>query len=184
MKKIILILSVLFLMTAGTTSRVITGRVVDSANKPIPGVSVVIKGTTTGTVTDANGAFTITVNEGSAALLFRCIGYSAEEVRIGASASILVMLTEDDSIAYEVVVSDLELLSTEAVAAPVFSKKARADNAAGLKVTGYATQNYPSVNCCPAPPAPPEFNTEGYTAIHENGFKSPFKSLFPLFRLM
>lgn len=57
-----------------------TGRVVDSSDQqPIPGVTILVKGTTTGTVTDIDGRFSLKTNEG-ATLLFSFIGYVAQEL--------------------------------------------------------------------------------------------------------
>ncbi|WP_256962524.1 TonB-dependent receptor [Sphingobacterium cellulitidis] len=62
----------------------ITGRVVSSSDgRALSGVSVRIKGMNTGTSTDANGAFSITVPAGGATLIFTFLGLEAQEVRVG-----------------------------------------------------------------------------------------------------
>lgn len=84
--------------------RTISGKVIDENNIPIPGVNVVIKGTTNGTATDANGQFVIVVNEGGATLSFSFIGYTSQEIKIGESDIVSVQLAPDTMTLGEVVV--------------------------------------------------------------------------------
>ena len=79
--------------------------VVSDESGPLPGVSVVIKGTTTGTETDFDGNYTIQTKEGSI-LSFSFIGMSQKEVTVGASSTINVVL-EGDNVLDEVVVTAL-----------------------------------------------------------------------------
>ena len=59
----------------------VSGIVTDDTSQPIPGVSVVIKGTTTGTSTDFDGNYTIKANNGDT-LVFSYVGYEAQEVTV------------------------------------------------------------------------------------------------------
>ncbi|HEX2394407.1 MAG TPA: von Willebrand factor type A domain-containing protein [Bacteroidales bacterium] len=183
MKKIMLIVAVIILMTSGTMQRVITGKVVDSDNNPLPGVNVVIKGTTNGTVTDGNGTFSISVTENDEILIFTYIGYVTEEVRIGSSSSLLVMMMEDIRSLEEVVVvrNGTQRKKEVASAAPEISTDAMQGKVAGITIRGMATNNYGSrhQNFKTAP----QFNTEGYTAVHENNFKSPLKEPLSTFSI-
>lgn len=61
----------------------ITGKVTDQAGSPIPGVSVVVKGTTTGMITDNGGNFSIVLPEGARTLSFSFIGMTPQDVEIG-----------------------------------------------------------------------------------------------------
>lgn len=82
----------------------ITGKVIASEDGVgIPGVSVVIKGTTNGTSTDFDGNFTMNVKS-TAVLIFSSLGFSSKEVAVGASNSMNVTLQEDVSALEEVVV--------------------------------------------------------------------------------
>src|SRR5690606_29508591 len=81
----------------------ITGTVVDQTGSPIPGVTVTIPGTTTGTATDENGKYSLTVPEGST-LLFSFIGFEPQRVEIGNRTTIDITLTEALSALEEVVV--------------------------------------------------------------------------------
>ena len=80
----------------------VTGNVSD-ASGPLPGASVVVKGTTSGTQTDFDGNYTIEA-ESDATLVFSYIGYSAQEVAVGNQSTINVTLVEDAEALEEVVV--------------------------------------------------------------------------------
>ena len=82
----------------------ITGTVVDAQGEPVPGASVIVKGTSTGTMTDANGKFTVSVRPG-AALEFSCIGYTT--VDQAAEANMVVTMKEDNEFLEESVVTAL-----------------------------------------------------------------------------
>lgn len=74
----------------------VTGRVTNSVdNQPIPGVTVVVKGTTVGVVTDSNGDYSITVPAGGDVLVFSFVGMAPQEVSIGNQSVINVTMRED-----------------------------------------------------------------------------------------
>lgn len=81
----------------------ITGTINDALG-PLPGASVVAKGTTTGAVADFDGNYSIDVPEGAATLVFSYVGYAAQEVAINGQSTINVVLTEDAQALSEVVV--------------------------------------------------------------------------------
>ena len=72
----------------------ITGTVTDKAGAPIPGVSVVITGTTQGTLTDVNGKYSIDIPEGSKSLTFSFIGMQTQEIIIGSLTQIDITMIE------------------------------------------------------------------------------------------
>ncbi|MGB5499552.1 MAG: TonB-dependent receptor [Maribacter sp.] len=82
----------------------VTGTVLDSDGTPLPGASVVEKGTTNGTQTDFDGNYTIDVADG-ATLLISYIGYSTQEVAVDGRSTINVTMEEDASQLDEVVVT-------------------------------------------------------------------------------
>lgn len=83
----------------------ITGNVTGADDgSALPGVSVIVKGTTVGTVTDFEGAYSIVVPEGSTTLVFSFVGMESQEVAIGSSTSIDVVLQTDAVKMDEVVV--------------------------------------------------------------------------------
>lgn len=81
------------------------GKVVDSRDQPIQGVSVVVKGSTTGTQTDINGAFAIKASPGDI-LVASFVGYQTREVSAGANG-LTISLDEDRKVMGEVVVTAL-----------------------------------------------------------------------------
>jgi TonB-linked SusC/RagA family outer membrane protein len=84
----------------------VSGKVVADDGQPLPGVSVLVKGTTTGTATDAGGAYTINA-EPNSTLVFSFIGYTTEEVQVGNRTTIDVTMTPDIKSLSEVVVTAL-----------------------------------------------------------------------------
>lgn len=81
----------------------VRGIITDKTGEPLIGVSVTVKGTGKGTVTDMNGKWALSVSEGSV-LNFSYIGYSAETVKVGKSNSYNISLSEDNQLLDEVVV--------------------------------------------------------------------------------
>lgn len=83
----------------------VSGRVTSSLDdSDIPGVNVIIKGTTTGTVTDVNGRYRIDVPSSESVLVFSSIGYEREEVAVGNKSVIDVALIPDITTLSEIVV--------------------------------------------------------------------------------
>jgi hypothetical protein len=86
--------------------RQVRGQVLSSDGEPLPGVAVVVKGTTTGVATDAQGNFTLELPGDKATLAFRFIGYETKERAVDANAGpITVDLQVDTRALSEVVVS-------------------------------------------------------------------------------
>lgn len=90
-------------MTAQPPVIKVTGTVTDKRD-PILGVTIVIKGTTFGVITDDKGAFSIDVPNTEAVLQVSCIGYTTQEVRVGNRTNIDIFMSEDTSILEELVV--------------------------------------------------------------------------------
>jgi TonB-linked SusC/RagA family outer membrane protein len=82
----------------------VSGKVVDEKGEPLPGVSIVIKGTQTGIVSDVSGRYTITLPTGNETLVFTFIGYTSKEVAVGGRTSIDVQLALENQALSEVVV--------------------------------------------------------------------------------
>jgi len=91
--------------TARNTADVpVSGRVAQANGDPLPGVTVLVKGTTNGTSTGGDGSFTLSAPEGST-LVFSYVGYTSKEVPLtGATTNLSVTLTEDSKALSEVVV--------------------------------------------------------------------------------
>jgi TonB-linked SusC/RagA family outer membrane protein len=86
--------------------RTVTGKVTGATDgMPLPGVNVVLKGTTSGTVTDADGKYSLRVAGSDAVLVFKFVGYLEKEVSVGALQVIDVALEDDVKQLEEVVVT-------------------------------------------------------------------------------
>ncbi len=95
MKKLFLLFCLLLSMTNlfSQPNTLVTGIVTDKAKQTMPGVSIVIKGTTKGTVTDSDGKYSIQV-PGDGTLVFSFLGYKPQEIAVNNRTTINVMLEE------------------------------------------------------------------------------------------
>ncbi len=83
----------------------VRGKVTDGEKgDPLPGVNVIVKGTTVGTTTDMNGEYVLNVDNSASALLYSFIGYATQELAIGSRSVIDVSLMPDFTSLGEVVV--------------------------------------------------------------------------------
>ena len=101
----------------------ISGKVVDDQNQALPGVSVVVKNTTTGSVTDTEGRYTVTTTSGATALVFSYIGFTTQEVPIGGKSTINITLGTDTKSLNEVIVVGYGTQRKETVTGSVVSVK-------------------------------------------------------------
>lgn len=84
--------------------REISGTVADEHGQPLAGVSVKVKGTSLGTVTNASGAFFIAAPSSESVLVFSYIGFTPHEVKVGGQSKLAIVLKEDLASLSEVVV--------------------------------------------------------------------------------
>lgn len=89
--------------------RTITGTVKDEEGTPLPGVNVMVKGTTNGSVTDADGNFSLNVTGTGGTMVFTFVGLTTKEVPMGNSTTFDVIMESDVTQLSEVVVSALGL---------------------------------------------------------------------------
>jgi Ca-activated chloride channel family protein len=189
----------MLLMGSGSSARVINGTVVDPNSNPLPGVTIVLKGTATGTLTDINGAFSINGPEANGILIFSYIGYKTQEVKIPSGSSIFIMMEEEiaalqdlvkidprDKVKHIPPVADNKT-ETRLSISDVACESILQGKVAGLQVSrssrkDYAAKAYENSAYSCYQPAP-DFNTEGYSAIHENGFKSPIREPLSTFSI-
>ncbi|WP_421826729.1 SusC/RagA family TonB-linked outer membrane protein [Larkinella sp.] len=82
----------------------VTGTVTDEAGTGLPGVNVVVKGSSSGTTTDAEGRFKISIPNERAVLVFSSVGYLKQEITVGSQTSLTIKLVPDDQTLSEVVV--------------------------------------------------------------------------------
>lgn len=99
----VFIMTIISLSVFAQTAKV-SGKVTDEKNQALVGVSVVIKGTTKGTVSDAEGNYAIEA-DGGQTLLFSFVGYTSKEVTINSKSTVNISLVEDAAALDEVVVT-------------------------------------------------------------------------------
>lgn len=94
---ITLVLAVFYLtsLNAQSQSLTVSGQV-KNGPEPLPGVSIIEKGTSSGTTADAEGKFTVTIASPNAVLVFSFIGYKTQEVPVNNQTRIEVQLEEDE----------------------------------------------------------------------------------------
>lgn len=120
------LLSLLFLigcMTIALSQRQISGQVKESEKgEPLPGVSVVLRGTTNGTITDLDGKYTLSIPEkGDLELIFSYIGFTSQTVAVGNQSTIDVTLVSDAKVLDQVVVIGYESVNRRDVLGSVSS---------------------------------------------------------------
>jgi len=149
----------------------VTGVVTDATDqKPIPGVSILIEGTTTGTITDGNGKYSIQCNPNDN-LVFSFVGYMREKVNVGGRNVINVILTPDVKRLEEVVVigyGDRKKLSLTSSCTQVSSVCGSVSMSLQGRVAGLNVANA---------------SDESYGKIQENGFKSVSKNPLSTFSI-
>jgi len=82
----------------------VSGTVVDATGEPVIGASVLVKGSSTGTITDINGNFTLQNVSQSATLVFSYVGYRTQNVAVNGKSQLNITLEEDKQLLDEVVV--------------------------------------------------------------------------------
>ncbi|MCU0452009.1 MAG: carboxypeptidase-like regulatory domain-containing protein, partial [Bernardetiaceae bacterium] len=90
--------------TAQAQNQRITGRTTDENGSPLPGVNVLIKGTTVGTTSDVDGRYSLSIAQPNATLVFSFIGFEPQEVAVGSQSVINVTMKVDVKSLEEVVV--------------------------------------------------------------------------------
>lgn len=107
--KRILLLSISFLFVLGTAwaQRTVSGKVTSDDGSGVPGVNVILKGTTTGSTTDLDGNYRVSIPEEGGTLVYTFIGLAAQEIVIGTRSVIDVTMMEDVETLSEVVVTGL-----------------------------------------------------------------------------
>ena len=90
-------------VSAFAQTKTVTGTVTDAANEPLIGASVLVQGTSTGTITDMDGKYSISVTPEDV-LVFSYVGMTTQSVKVGAQNVINVTLKEDSQVLAETVV--------------------------------------------------------------------------------
>lgn len=115
-----LIVTVLLLFSLACTATIahaqftLTGKVISSEDQsPVPGVNILIKGTSNGTITDVNGVYTINLETSNETLVFSFVGFASQEVSVNGRTQIDVTLVADAKQLSEVVVTALGIKREE-----------------------------------------------------------------------
>ena len=141
-------------------SHVVSGTVTSTADgSPLPGVNVLVKGTTQGTNTDLDGRYSIAVPDAHSVLVFSFIGLVTQEITVGNQPIIHVALEEEALLNEQVVIA----LGVEK--RRLFGGRSRKAQAEALTSPSYFAPYDADMAIV--------HQTEGYAAIHENGFKKP-----------
>ncbi|MCR5327012.1 MAG: TonB-dependent receptor [Bacteroidales bacterium] len=99
----ILAAAALMLLSLGLNAqnRTVQGKVVDADAQPVPGVGVILEGTTNGTITGNDGTYSLRIPNGDAVLVFSSLGYVTKTVNVPASQGTVNVTLEDDSMTLE-----------------------------------------------------------------------------------
>lgn len=145
------IVAVLLLMVVGTgtalaqqSGKTITGKVLDENNQPMPGVTIIVDGTTNGTMTGPDGTFTLGGVPSGATVIVSCIGYTNQVLPEGKSNYVVSLVPDSEMLEETVVVafgqqkkiSVTGAISTVASADLRKTTSTRLDNALAGRVTG------------------------------------------------
>lgn len=145
------IAAVLLLMVVGTgtalaqqSGKTITGKVLDENNQPMPGVTIIVDGTTNGTMTGPDGTFTLGGVPSGATVIVSCIGYTDQVLPEGKSNYVVSLVPDSEMLEETVVVafgqqkklSVTGAISTVASADLRKTTSTRLDNALAGRVTG------------------------------------------------
>ena len=162
MRKSLILMGILLLsMQLIAQQRTITGKVVDEKGNPIPGASIQIKGTKIGTTSQADGTYALKVPDNAKALIFSSVGLAEQEISIGSSTSIPVVLSTKGNTLTEVVVTSLGIArdkrslgyATQSIKADQLQDKGQVNlvsalqgKVAGVNITGASGSAGASVN--------------------------------------
>ena len=95
LKLFLLLFGVLIAFGASAQVRNVTGKVTSADGNPIPGATIMVKGTASGTTSDVNGRFAISVKNQGAVLIISFVGFEKSEVTIGAQKELFITLKEN-----------------------------------------------------------------------------------------
>lgn len=122
---VILLLMNMIYTLASAQTQLITGSVVDDKGEGIPGVSVMLKGTTSGVSSDVSGKFSISVPDGKGILVFHFIGYADQEIDVNGQTKLQVQMKSGSKSLEELVVVGYGTQKKTSVTAAVSSMKGK-----------------------------------------------------------
>lgn len=155
--------------------RTITGKVTSAHDgSPLPGVTVILKNTTTATTTDVSGNYSLRIPSSGGILVFSFIGMKSQEIKVGSSNTLDVTLESDTQVLSEVLQGRVAGVTANKI-------KSVKMNAPTQGVAGYFyDQSYG--NTQPVEQGP-NWNTEEYDAVHENIFHDALRNPLSTFSI-
>jgi len=160
----------------------ITGIVKDNNGEPMIGVTVMVKGTGTGAITDIDGKYSVSVPGNKSVLTFSFVGYTAKEVTVGNQRNINVILSEDSKMIDEVVVIGFQSQKKGNLTASVASVGAETLENRPVANIGQALQGMvPGLNISIEggdPNKVPSLNIRGATTFRQRGTSNDDKNKF------
>jgi TonB-linked SusC/RagA family outer membrane protein len=159
------------------TGKTIKGTVTDEKNEPLPGVSIVVAGTSVGVMTDAKGNYSLNVSGENAVLKFTSIGYTSKEVRVGTNSTINVNMLPDAKQLKDVVVIGYGTSSKKDVTGAITSVKAEDFNAGVLTTPAELLQGKVvglNITKSGDPNKPPATILRGPSTFREGAAQEPF----------
>jgi Ca-activated chloride channel family protein len=188
MRKVAIVLGII-LLSAGRFADVkelrVSGTVFDAEDgMPLPGVNIIEKKTSNGVVSDVDGKYEIVVKSASPVLVFSSVGFTTQEIKVNSRTVINVQMQLDMTSLQEVVVIGYAAQHKRAVSGSATKvsggrRENKAPSAAEMfymPVQEYEVQFDMDYSM-------PEFNTEGYTTIHENEFLTASKNPLSTFSI-
>lgn len=169
----ILSIAALLLATAiglQAQNRTVQGTVLDSSQQPLPGVGVVLEGTTNGTVTNADGTYSLRVPASDVVLVFSSLGYQAQTVNVPASQGVVNVTMEDDAMTLEetVVVGYGVQKKVNLTGAITAVESKQLENRSAHNLTTMLQGSVPGLNISTSsgnPGSTGSLNIRGYTSI-------------------
>lgn len=164
MKRYVILLAMLLVMGFQVMAQItIKGKVLDESSSPIAGVTITVKGTNTGVVTNMDGEYKIQASSENDVLVFAFIGLITQEVKVKGKTIINVVMKNDIVEMEECVVVGYSVQRKMAVTGAV--SQPLAGRTSGVRIRGAASYAMPQQ----------EFNTESYASVSENGYKQVTK---------
>lgn len=163
------------LISTSLSAKTISGIVTDESNLAIPGVSIVIKGTTNGTSTNFDGQYTIEVEKGDI-LIYSFVGLMTQEIEVKDQTVINVIMQAEQISVNEVIV----------VGYGKKTKKSFSSSVAGIRIRGKSSRREKrnTMAFCQYEMMPDmTYNTEGYSTINENNYKNAVESPISTFSI-
>jgi len=164
-----------YLSTSQQSGKKIAGKVSDSSGAPIPGATILVKGTTTGVTTANDGKFSLILPADAKVLVFSFVGMRSQEVAVGAKSEYNVLLSEESTGLEEVVLVGYGTSSRKILASAITSVKNSDLNSGSYADIGQLLQGkVPGLNISSSgnPNKPAAVVLRGASTI--NGSQGPF----------